>query len=349
MKKINQKTIIMVLALCTAFITYGQEFTKKNTNLSELKSKNFGEAPKKVFVKNFKIFYQMIAEAETTNRGGYQMGGNIKGDATARMAVGVDGIEPDQLQALTNSLYEGYISKLKSMGFEVLTSSDIPSIDSFDGWEMIEGPRMSEEQVRGSLMVVPDDFSYYVKGVKKSGKEKTGAFMSGITGDDAGFASAIYGPVAKISKELDDMVVVEVVLNVPSIWLVAKRTLGGAKAEGGPNLRLESSRITYASGKVNKPGVAYPAVALEFTQTAAVQIPGVFADEKFKASATKKTTSIPSYASFFTVKDQTIEFTDTIECDGEVYVLKVKETAASYLDFSIEKLKLAMSGEKVKL
>ena len=97
------RTTILTTLLCLSVgLVSGQEFSKKNLMLTEMKSKNLAEAPKKMFIKSFKIYYQMIAEAETTAQGGRQLGGNYVGSATARMAVGVEGIDPEHLQKMTN-------------------------------------------------------------------------------------------------------------------------------------------------------------------------------------------------------------------------------------------------------
>ncbi len=340
--------ISLLLTICLTTV-FGQQFDKKNLNVAAFKSQNMETASKKIFIKNFKIYYQMIAEAESTVQGGRQLGGGTyKGDATARLAVGVEGISPEDLQELTNGLYDQYTSDLESQGFEIFTADNIPDIESFDGWEKVSGPTINEEQIKGSLMVIPDGFSYFIKGVTRKGKEKTGAFMSGVTGDDGSFASVAYGPVPKISEELGDMIVAEIVFNVPSIYLDPKSRLGTAKVKGGAYLRLQNAKTSYIYGRLNKPGVASPDASVELLLTAPVQINGVFESQEFKAIAERSTTTVPSYASFFTVEDKTVELTNTIECDPEDYKREVAKPIEEYLKLSLQKVKSAMSGEKVR-
>ena len=317
--------------------------------LTEMKSKNLAEAPKKMFIKSFKIYYQMIAEAETTAQGGRQLGGNYVGSATARMAVGVEGIDPEHLQKMTNELYEYYIGELKSKGYEIYTADNLPSNEYFEGWTKIDGPNINEEQIQGSLMVIPEGFSYFVKRITNKGKEKTGAFMSGVTGDDGSFSSSFYGPNPKLSDELDDMFVVDVSFNVPSIWLSANNKLGSAKIKGGPNLKISQAKISYISGKANKPGVAYPDKAVETILKEAIPINGVFKDEQFKSVATRSHTYVPSYASYFSVENKSIEVTNTIECDPDQYQSEVKKPIMGFMNKSFELLQTGLNGEKVKL
>ena len=340
--------LFIILCLMTS-VVYGQEFTKKNLQLSELKSKSLGDAPKKVFIKSFKIYFQMIAEAETTSRGGRQIGGNYVGDATARMAVGVEGVDPIHLQNMTNELYDYYIGELESKGFEVFTADNLQSTEYFEDWTKIDGPTINEEQIKGSLMVIPEGYAYFVKKITKKGKEKTGAFMSGLTGDDGSFSSSIYGPNPKLSDELEDMFVVEVSFNIPSIWLASNNKFGSAKIKGGPNLKMAQAKISYISGKANKPGVAMPEAAAEILLKEAIPVDGVFKEEKFKSVATRSHTYVPSYASYFTVEDRSVEVTNTIECDPEVYQSEVKKPIKGFMDKSLELLQTGLDGEKVKL
>ncbi len=343
------KTLRLFIILCLlTSLAYGQEFTKKNVQLTDMKTKALADAPKKVFIKSFKIYYQMIAEAETTSQGGRQLGGNYVGDATARMAVGVEGVDPDHLQNMTNELYNYYTDQLKSQGFEIYTAENLQSTEYFQDWTKIDGPTINEEQIQGSLMVIPEGYSYFVKKITKKGKEKTGAFMSGLTGDDGSFTSSIYGPNPKLSSDLEDMFVVEVSFNIPSIWLASNNKLGSAKIKGGPNLKMAQAKISYISGKANKPGVAMPETAVEVLLTEAIPVPGVFKDEKFKSVATRAHTYVPSYASFFTVEDRSVEVTNTIECDPQVYQSEVKKPIQGFMDKSLELLQVGMSGEKIK-
>ncbi len=326
-----------------------QDFHKKNVNYLSSGNDKLAEAPKKIFIKNFKIYYQMIAEAEKTSHGGRQFGGgSYTGDATARLAVGVEGIEAGDLQDLSNAVYKDYVSQLENLGLQVFTSSQLPQNSFFEGWQLLQGPRINQEQIEGSLMVVPAGFDYYVKKVKKSGKEKSGAFMSAAVGESAEFASAIYGPLAKVSDALEDMIVVEVIINVPSIYLDPKSKLGTAKVKGGPYLRMQQARVTYGSGKVKKPGVPYPVSYCEFTLKEAIPINGVFKAEEFKAVANKSRTNVPSYASFFTVENTSVNLSNTIECDAEVYKSEVGKTLNAYLEFSLEPIKKGLKGEKMK-
>lgn len=351
-----KKTIIslFIIAMVWPLMNVNaQVIPVKSVRTATVKPNKLEDAPKKIFIKTFKIYYQMIAEAEKTVYGGRQFGGgSYTGDATARLAVGVEGVEPEDLQSLTNEIYQDYIGRLKDMGLQVMTAQDITPIDYFDGWGSIEGPHINQEQVKGSLMVVPDGFSYKVKKITKKGKERTGGFMAGIQSvngaDVAEFNSSAYGALPKISNQLDDAIVAEVAISVPSIYLDPKSKLGTAKIKGGPYLRLGKAKVSYVAGKLKKPGAPSPNSMVEMLLTKAVPINGVFEGEEFKAVATKSRTTVPSYATFFTVEDKTVALSNTISCDAEVYKREVKKPIDAFIQQSLDKLALGLKGEKVK-
>ncbi len=340
---------MLAALLCMMLSSGAQEIPEKNLAVVQMKSKDFEEAPRKVFIKNFKIYYQMIAEAEKTIRGGRQLGGgSYTGDATARLAVGVEGVNAEDLQALTNDLYNQYVAKLKGMGMEVYNSLDYQNLEFHKEDQLLEGPRINQEQIKGSLMVVPEGFAYYVRRVNKKGKEK-GNFMTNVGGSYSEFGSSIYHKgLPKVSEELDDMIVVDVAVNVPSIYLDPKSALGTVKIKGGAYLRLQSARATYASGRLKQPGATTPKTVIELTLNKPVSIPEVFGEQDFKSQATKQVTTVPSYAGFFIVENSTVELSNTIKCDASVYKKEVGDIITEFLDTSMTKLKVGLSGEKVK-
>ena len=345
-----KKLSLLLLFFCAVTLTAtSQELGKKSLSVTSMKSQNLAEAPKKVYINNFKIYYQMIAEAQKTVYGGRQFGGgSYTGDATAKLAVGVEGLQPEDLQQLTDQIYNDYIKSLESRGIEVTTAREIETIPFFAEHQKLDGPRINQEQVKGSLMVIPTPFSYHVQKVTKKGKEKSGGLMGAITKQND-FTSALYHKgLPKISRDLNDAIVVDIAINVPSIYLDPKSKLGTAKVKGGPYLRVQNARATYSSGKGNKPGAAYPEAAVEILLIQPLVINGVFASEEFKAVANKSRTTIPSYAAFFTVENTSVELTNTIECEASIYKDKVSNAVKIFLDASLEKFDLGLAGEKAK-
>lgn len=328
------KTILLSILLGLSMALHAQSIDqKKDIKDYSTKAKLMAKAPKKVYIRTFKVYYQMIAEAEKTKTGGRQIGGgSYKGNATARMAVGVKGVEVDALQELTNKLYNEFTASLKADGLEVLTSEDIPNIEYFDGWSLVKGPHINQEQYPGFLMIVPNNYSYFVRKVTSKGKEKTGG-----TYQDKAY---------KISDQLDDKIVADVEYKIPSIWLDASAKLGTAKVKGGGYLRISpESKVNFQSGRFNKAS-AFPKTSTILKLKNDIPINGVFSGEKFKAVATQSRTNVPSYATFFTVDNTKVQITNYIECKQDTYISKVYEAMHNYMDICLEKFKNSLHGEK---
>lgn len=350
MTKLNYFIAFLIMF---SFNTKAQDIPAKSIKALSVGSNKFSNAPKKIFIRTFKIYYQMIAEAEKTVYGGRQFGGGTyTGNATARLAVGVDGLAPEDLQSLTNDIYQEYIRALEEIGLEVITAKDLPDLTFFDGWRTIEGPHINQEQIKGSLMVVPEGFSYKVKKITKKGKEKTGGFLAGLQnvngGQAAEFTSSMYGLLPKVSKELDNAIVAEVAISIPSIYLNPKSKLGTAKIKGGPHLRLGKAKVSYISGVAKGMGVASAKSAYEMTLKQAIPIEGVFEGKEFKVVANKSRTLVPSYAAFFTVENKTVELTNVIRCKPEIYKKEVSKPVKALLTQSVEQLNKGLQGKKIK-
>lgn len=329
------KKLLGLVLLFAGITLSAQDIELKNLYTVNTAPKKMEDAPAKVYIRSFKVYYQMIAEAEKTNHGGRQFGGGAyKGDATARMCVAVKGVDPEQLQQLTNDLYNQFVAQLKAENLEVYTADEIPAIEFYEGWEKITGPHINEEQLKGYLMVAPANYSYYVKRVTEKGKEKDT------------FIDKAY----KVSEELEDMIVADVNINVASLWLDASAKLGSAKVKGGPFLRIApGSTIKFQSGRLNKLNAA-PLTASMVLVKKPLVINGVFEAEKFKVVADKQTTTLSSfsYAPFFTVNDVSLDVTNYAECDGVVYIEKVSNHSQQFMQQGLEQFKAHRKGEKYK-
>lgn len=175
--------------------------------------KKFDKAPKKIYVAQFRVIYQLMADWTESTNGGYQIGGGVKGKATARLAVGLQGIEDSDLKEITDNLYNEYVAKLKSEGYEILPASAAAGTETYAEFEQKTGGDLSLAQYPGYIMSIPTGFEYFVKRTTKKGVEKK-TFM-----DES----------AKLSAELDGAVVAKVNLVVK---FVKEAESGASKALG---------------------------------------------------------------------------------------------------------------------
>jgi len=326
--------------------SYSQDIvTEKDVKTTYVKKKLMKEAPKKVFINTFKVYYQLIDSQSETKKGGRQVGGGAyKGDATATLAVGIKGVELNTLQEITNDFYNKLIADLEADGLEVFTAKTIKKIDYYQDHIILEGPNMNQEQLEGYVMVAPEGYSYFVKGISKKGKEKK--------------KFKLVNTNYKVSKQLDDMIVVDVTIVIPSIWLKEGVNLAGAKVKGGADLKLAQSEIkttnfvkqtqiiteiSFVSGKDKV--AAMPATSVSSALKKDVEISGVFSDEKFKSVANKDLDNTAEYGNIFEVDNRTVKVTNYIECENDVYKAKVSQAIEELMNISYTNFRAVLKGK----
>ncbi|UTW65528.1 hypothetical protein KFE94_12800 [bacterium SCSIO 12643] len=324
---------VTILAMAISQLVFSQSIDpKKDVKETSLNPKGMAKAPRKVYINSFRVLYQMIDEASDTKKGGREVGGDAyKGDATARLAVGINGVETSALQNITDQFFTRFKNDLTKDGFTIMEADEIQSIEYFKDYTMVSGPKINNAQLEGYAMVSPTGFSYYVKGISKSGKEKKGVKLV-----DTGY---------KISRELDDIIVIDVKIVIPSIWLKDGVNLAGAAVKGGADLKLSKfSTITYQSGKDKiAPGPATSSITILKND---VPIEGVFTDAKFKSTANKSRVTTPEYANIFIVENTTVSITNTIDCEQAVYEKKVLEAILSYYSICYSNFIKRANGKK---
>jgi len=172
-KSIMKKFILFLLAGGFIFsATHSQNIGEVNFKDFGYAQKKFDKAPKKIFVAQFRVVYQLMADWTESTQGGYQFGGGVKGKATARLAVGLQGIEEIDLKDITDNLYKEYIDKLKAEGYEIIPASVAANTEPYAGFEQKTGGDLSLAQYPGYIMSIPSGFEYFVKKTTKKGVEK---------------------------------------------------------------------------------------------------------------------------------------------------------------------------------
>lgn len=181
--------------------------------------KKFNNGPKKVFIANFKVNFQVMMEAQDSKEATSTFRGGFKGAQKAALTVALDGINDDILQRITDKLYDEYVSDLKSKGLEIITPEEVKEVEYFQDHEFITGGTVQDEGIPGTLTVVPTGYSYYYK--KKLIKNLA---------IDTDF---------KLSQQLDDAIIAKVTLVVPFAEFGGDGIkLGESKVKINTNLRI---------------------------------------------------------------------------------------------------------------
>lgn len=303
--------------------------------------KRFKKAEKKIYIAQFRVVYQLMADWSKTAKGGRQLGGSYRGNATARLALGTKGISEADLQEMTDQLYNDYVGKLEAGGYEIVSPDEAGKIEFYSQWERKTGGKLSLAQYPGYIMSTPSGYDYYVKRTDKKGREKK-TFL-----DDS----------PKISVGLDGAVVSKVNFVVQFVTEAESagskmlgKTLGGiAKVVAKTDFRLDKdgvmgggafstdfaktqSTFTYAVRKMA------PEAQSTYNLKKSVPINGVYEKKKYKAVETAQTDNWGTdYGAMriFSADNTYFENLQAIEVDATKYKKGLLDATSKFMNASV--------------
>ncbi len=167
--------------------------TDSSNGLGKLK-----KAPKKVYIAKFDVNYEVYKTSQDFKQGGSMLGGGVKGNATAKAAVGLSGIQNEDLLRITDELYTDFTGMLEAKGITIISAEEAGKVKAYEDWELIKGGEINKSQLPGILTVSPTNYGFYVKKVNKKGAHKTG-FINNYPA---------------LSKDLGDVIIAEISLTV---------------------------------------------------------------------------------------------------------------------------------------
>lgn len=183
-------------------------------------------APKKIFINSFNVNFEIYKEAIDFKLGtnGGRIGGNTS-NATAKAAVGLEGVDANLMLSKTNELYQNFINRITKEGYEIIAPEIAAKTDVFKGWYQASGPAVAES-LSGIINCIPEGYSSFYKRKTAKGEVKKG-FLGGV------------GLQAKLSKALENAIIADVNLYVMfseegSDWMKGR----AAKVKIKTNLRL---------------------------------------------------------------------------------------------------------------
>jgi len=262
-----KKLIYLIVGLLMTSLCMAQELEIKMNGYGEKKLKKF---PKKVYIKDFNVNFQMTADAKAVSKATTN---SARGSTSTSMNVAVTGVDISDLQKITDDAYNEFVASLKSMGFEIVPVEVAGKAKFFEDHQLMES-NINEDQNPGFLKVTPTGYKYYVKKVSKKGKEQQA------------------GTPLKLIKELKDVLVVSANYSFSSIYLVAKQntTLGTSSVKGKIGLKMPGCSISAWGGVMT---------ALNFSPKKVPAFEGIFKGEGEKLKAFSMATR-PTYDGFMT-------------------------------------------------
>ncbi len=347
MKKIS---LILTMLLAIVFFANGQSVGKIELKESGFGQKKMAKAPKRIYISEFSVSYQMAYSQTSIARGGREIGGGYRGDAKASLSVAIPGIDPSELQKITDEVYQNYIKQLISEGFEIIKADEAGKTDIFSGWERMHGGSISQAQFPGYIATSPTGFDYYVRRITKKGRAKNGVFE---------YAN-------KLSRQLDGAIIAKVNLTIPFVEQAEgkgskalRKTFGGvAKVVVRPNFSLspmESVQIskTGSATAITQSSYIYFAslknqASVKYDLKKEVKIDGVFENKKYKAveSADQDIWGTQAgHLRVFNFSDREVEMTQPIPCDPEKYLNGAKTVVSQFVQSSLDKFLTVAKGK----
>jgi hypothetical protein len=332
MKKIFFLLFMFFLAFATGNAQTISELKVASTETGKGKLR---KAPKRVYIAEFKVFYQVLYVAQEKKKARVYSD-MIKSAATAKLSMGLQGISEADLVSNTDYLYQHVVQKLTAAGYQIVTPDEMAGIKEFRGWERKKGGGLSNAQFEGFLMSSPSNFEYFVKGTKEDGREK-GTFTDNS---------------AKISFQGDNVTVLKIDLVVPMAedgesYASAAFDLGGAKVVGETALKL-SKRAIYGKGIsnaagtwcsfVNSEAMGLPTSMCQYSLKDDLDIDGVLEKKKVKAVAVANVswgTNMGLYR-YFEVENAFMEKVEPILVDPEKYNKGVRLAGEAFVNYGID-------------
>lgn len=218
----------------------------KAQSLGELKASTFGsygekklkKANQKVYIAQFKTNFEVFKDA-VNYKSGSSFGG--RNSATAKLAVALDGLDEGDLKRITDEVYQEFVYQLKDAGLEIINADEAGKTEVYEGWTRREGGDIIPTKLPGVITITPNNFSYYVKGLDKEGNEKK---SKSIFSNDTDLKNN-----KKLAKELGDVLVAKVDLNILFIEVKNGWSPGTAKVVFKTDLRLVANDAITAEKK----------------------------------------------------------------------------------------------------
>ena len=317
-------TLALALALSSAI---AQIVTDKDLASPGYGEKKLKKAPKKVFINQFVVNYQVLSSSSEASS-----------KSKTQMTVGLTGIEAQDLQDITDNAYEMIVDKLENAGFEIVSADEAGQTEFYNDWTRVEGGTPSQAQLMGYISTSPNDFDFYVKKINKDGKNK-GTF---------------FDTTPKLSKQLGDIPVLEANVNFQYVTISGTTYINDAtKLKGVVNYEIPPSAIAQSaegifgskietnptSVRVVWKGGAAGAGALAMialTPKKGIAIPGVLEEKKFKEYASPNVNYNNSFAPIVIQDRKEITVSHQVKADREAYIKKTQQALNEYLSIVVD-------------
>ncbi len=341
----NKIIITALLCAMTGIISAQSlgEFKPKDTayGLNKLKK---AKGADRIYIAGFDVNFQVYNEKQDFKQGGRMVGGGVRGDALAEVSVGLEGLDEKTVQEITDQLYNDYIAKLKAKGLTIISPDEAAKTDTYADFVRMKGGGISHAQIPGVMTSTPTGYEYFIKKVKKDGREKTGGFMGNqammfpkLSSDlDGATIGTVDLTVLFISEQggfkgFGAKVKVKTSLRLVGVEAVTMTSNAKFKVKGANKVTMATSTVGFYQGRAGAGAVSM----YSGTLAKPLAITGVIDDEKITSYARGGadfygTSSI--YGTFYSADNKVTESAKVISIDLAKYKDGVYGAAAKFLN-----------------
>ncbi len=332
------KKILLIAVLFSYSIANAQIVTEKNIRDGSYGAKKLSKAPKKIYLNQFFINYQVLASGSETSTGG---------KTSAEMAVGLVGIELEDMQEITNNAYAMVVKKLKDAGVEIVGADEAGKTAFYSDWTRMPGGTPSHAQLLGYVSTAPAGYDFYVKKVTNKGKAK-GTFLD---------------TTPKLSDELGDIPVFETNVSFQFVTIEGSSSMvtEASRMKGVVNYQIPETAIAKSSegifgGKIETAQVMTRVVwkggakgmgagtIMAFSPKGEIEIPGVVEQKKFKEYVTPGVSYNTSYSGIVYTNKKELEVSHQVKADREAFKSKTQQALNEYLAYVVDQFIANLNG-----
>lgn len=331
MKRINLSVFSFLLILmCVLPEVNAQNVKDFKIKMLGPANLNFRKSPKRIVISDFQVNFQTALQLEDKKKGGKLWRGGIKGDAKASLTLVLDGLNMDELQQLTDKLFEQYKADLVSKGFEIAPIEELWNHSTYQKnrekrWDLRSGQGGEKGDEFGAIVMRPTGQKFIVNKQSMENK-KTGPLKI------ANYEEQVE---MKVSNQKTDFIFNKVVLNVLAFDNALSETTRALNRHAGYAQVKAETDFKIDSKSYNKFNIGM------MVSNRGVEVEGVLEKQKFDASQGADVDRRGMDAGVFhiwRVEDKEDINVSVVKCNPETYKKGAELAITSFLDATIEKL-----------
>lgn len=320
----------LLILLSTSSLVMAQNVKDFKVKMLGPANLNFRKSPKRIVISDFQVNFQTALQLEDKKAGGKMWRGGLKGDAKASLTLVLDGLQIDDLQELTDKLFEQYKADLRSKGFEIIPIDELWNHGAYvknreKRWELRAGQGGEKGEEFGAIVMRPTSQKFIVAKQSMDNK-KTGPLKI------ANYEEQVE---MKVSNGKKDFIFNKVVLNVQAFDNALSETSRSLNRMAGYAQVKAETDFKINESSVNRFNIGQMIVR------GGVEVADVLEKQKFDASQAADVDKRGTDAGVFhvwRVEDKEDINVSVVKCNPEIYKKGAEIGIDAFLDATVEKL-----------